>query len=187
MKKLVFALSLVPALAFAEMKIATVNMLVLARNHPRYEEDEKFLKNKSADLKKLTDDIKAEGETLQSEGKKLMEQFNNPMLNDKAKADLSKQLQDIQKKLIEIEQRYRTEAMRGNDDIQADQNRFMKATAEDIRARIKAYVAKHGINLVLDTAVTAYADESLDITDAILTEMGVDPRKAKGKEKHEGK
>ena len=139
MKKLLFALSFVPALAFADLKVATVDLLVLVRNHPKYEDDEKFLSDKSKDLQRTTDAIKAEGEALQDEGKKLMEQFRNPMLNDKAKAEAEKRLQEIQQKLIQIEQRYRNELMRGNQGLQEDRGRFMKRTTDDLRARLKKF------------------------------------------------
>lgn len=189
MKKLIFILAVSPFMAFAQLKFATVDFLLLVRNHPDYARNEKFLSTKSKDLQKKADAIKAEGEALQSEGKKLMEQFQNPMLNAKSKSELELKLQGIQKKLMEIEQRYRTEMLRGNDDLQADRVRMMKDTTDDLRARLKVFAEKEGYGIILDSNVTAYAKESLDVTDAILTQMGVDPAKARAemKEADEGK
>ena len=187
MKKLVFGLMMVPVVALAEMKMATVDVLVLARNHPDYDRNEKFMESKSKDLEKKGDEIKAEGEALQAEGKKLVEQMRNPMLNDKAKVDIEKKVQDIQQKLIQAEQRYRSEMMRGNQDLQEDRARLMKATTDDLRARLKKYAEANGYDLILDTNVVAYSKESYDVTNDLLKEMGVDPAKAKGKDKNEGK
>ena len=187
MKKLVFALSLVPALAFADLKIATVDLLVLVRNHPDYDRNEKFMESKSKDLQKKTDAIKSEGEALQSEGKSLMEQFRNPMLNDRAKADVEKKLQGLQQKLMEIEQRYRSEMLRGNQELQEDRARLMKATTDDLRERMKKFAEAKGYDLILDANAAVYSKPSFDVTDAVLVEMGVDPKKAKDKAGNEGK
>ena len=186
MKKLIFALAVVPAVAMADLKLATVDVVRLVRNHPDYERNEKFMESKSKDLEKKGEEIKAEGETLQAEGKKLLEQMRNPMLNEKAKVDVEKKLQDIQQKLIQIEQRYRSEMMRGNQDLQDDRARLMKATTEDLRERLKKYGEAKGLDFILDTNVIAYAKDSFDVTDDILKEMGVDPAKAK-KGANEGK
>lgn len=190
MKKLVFvsviALSAMSSFA-AEIKVATVDVLTLIRNHPDYDRNEKFMESKSRDLEAKCEAIKSEGEALQDEGRKMMEQFRNPMLNDRAKADLEKKLQDIQQRLIQIEQRYRSEMMRGNQELQDDRTRLMKATSDDLRLRIKKYAKANGYSVILDTNVVAYSDDKLDVTDAVLADMGVDPKAAKGKEKNEGK
>lgn len=182
MKKLLFAVGCVAMglmASAADLKLATVDVLVLVRNHPDYDRNEKFIESKGRDLEAKGEAIKAEGEALQSEGKKLMEQFRNPMLNEKAKGDLEKKLQDIQQKLIQVEQRYRAEMMRGNQDLQDDRNRMMKTTTDDLRARIKKYAEAKGFDLILDTNVVAYSKDSYDVTDELLKEMGVDPAKAK--------
>lgn len=187
MKKLVFALAFVPVVAFAELKVATVDLLVLVRNHPDYDRNEKFMEAKSKDLEKKVEAIKAEGEGLQTEGKKLMDQFRSPMLNDKAKADVERKLQDIQQKLMQVEQRYRGEMMRGNQDLQEDRGRLMKATTDDLRVRIRKFAEAAGYDLIVDVNAAVFAKPGFDVTEAVLKEMGVDPKKAKGKSAHEGK
>jgi len=187
MKKLVFALTLVPVVAFAELKLATVDLLVLVRNHPDYDRNEKFMETKSKDLQAKTDAIKSEGEELQAEGKKLMDQFRNPMLAEKAKVEMEKKLQDLQQKLIQIEQRYRSELMRGNQELQEDRGRLMKATTDDLRMRMKKFAEAKGYDVILDVNAAVFATKDFDVTDAVLKEMGVDPAKAKGKDADEGK
>lgn len=181
MKKTLFGVVLaLSCAASAGVKIATVDIMKLARNHADYERNRSFLSGKDKDLKEKLDSIKAEGETLQAEGRKMAEQFRNPMLNAKMKADLEKKLSDIQQKLLAIEQRYRAEGMRGRQDIQEDENRMLKATTDDLRRRISAYAKEKGYNLVLDKNAVPYCDQTFDITDAVLKTMGVDPAKARG-------
>ena len=176
--------------AQAELKIATVDLVMLVRNHPDYARNEKYMEAKSKDLQKKGDEIKSEGEKLQEEGKKLVEQLRNPMLNDRAKAETEKKIETIQAQLMKIEQRYRNEMMRGNQDLQEDRARLMKLTTDDLRARVRKYAEEQGYDLVLDSNAVAFAKEAFDVTDAMLVQMGVDPKQAKGVEKdaaNEGK
>ena len=96
MKKMlaIAVVALGAAAAFGDIKFATVDMLKLIRNHPDYDRNERLLESTDKDYQKKVDAIKSEGEELQSEGRKLMEQHRNPMLNDKAKADIEKKLAD---------------------------------------------------------------------------------------------
>ncbi len=181
MKKIIFGtiISLL-SVATAEVRIAAVDMMKLARNHPDYERNRNFLQGKEKDLKEKLDAIKDEGEKLQTEGRKLAEQFRNPMLNDKMKAELEKKLSDIQQKLISIEQRYRSEGMRGRQDLQDDESRMLKATTDDLGKRIAVFAEAKGYEFVVDKNAVPYCKASFDITDSMLKEMGVDPEKARG-------
>ena len=186
MKKLIFAAFAASAIAAsAELKLATVDMAVLVRNHPDYDRNEKLLETTDKDYQKKVDSIKEEGEALQSEGRKLVEERRNPMLSEKAKADLEKQLTEIQQKLVSIEQRYRSEAMRCHQDLQDLRQRLLKSTTEDLRRRVSQFAKDGGYDLILDSNAAAYAVDSLDVTSAVLSAMGVDPNKAKGR--NEGK
>lgn len=187
MKKLIFAFTIAAAAAVqaTEMKVATVDVLVLLRNHPDYARNEKFMETKSQDLEEKGEAIKAEGEALQAEGRKLVEQLRNPMLNEKAKAEIEKKVQTIQQKLMEIEQHYRTEMMRGSQDLQDDRARLMKATSDDLKETLKVYAEKKGYDLILDTNIVAYAKDSFDVTKEVLAEMGVDSTKKDVSDKKE--
>ena len=163
MKKLAFlAVVLASAVASAEMKIGTVDLMTLIRNHPSYENNREFLKSTEADYKKKLDAIQKKGETQQAEGRKVAEQLQNPMLAAKAKADVEKQLMAIQKELLAIEQEYRAEAARCRQDLQDNESRLLKLATDDLRKRLEKF-----------------AKASLDVTDAMLKEMGVDPKDAK--------
>lgn len=192
MKKLLFVIALgsliaAPAVAESQMRIVAVDMLVLVRNHPDYDRNEKFIEDKTKDLDKKVEAVKKEGETLQLEGRRLMEQMRNPMLNDKAKADIEKQLQDLQQKLLGVEQRYRKVMMDGSQDLQEDRARLLRSTMDDLHKRLAEYGSQKGYDFILDTNAVAYFKPVYDVTDELLKAMGVDPENAKRKDSNEGK
>ena len=169
----------------AEMKLGTVDLMMLVKNHPNYDSNKTLLTSTDKDYQKKLEKIKSEGDSLQEEGKKLMEQMRNPMLTAKAKADIEKQLGDIQQKLMGIEQRYRSEAMRCRQDLQDLEARLLRTTTDDLRKRIAKYATAKGYDLIVDSNAAAYAAKTLDVTDAMLKDLGVDPKEAKGRD--EGK
>ena len=186
MKKLMLAMAMVAAIAAsAEMKLGTVDMMLLVKNHPNYDSNKTLLTSTDKDYQKKLEKIKSEGDSLQDEGKKLMDQMRNPMLTAKAKADVEKQLGDIQQKLMGIEQRYRSEAVRCRQDLQDLEARLLRATTDDLKKRIAKYATANGYDLILDSNAAAYATNTLDVTDAMLKDLGVDPKEAKGRD--EGK
>ncbi|MBR2713397.1 MAG: OmpH family outer membrane protein [Kiritimatiellae bacterium] len=186
MKKTVFVLVATLAMAAsAELKLGTVDMMLLVKNHPNYESNKALLESTDKDYKKKLEGVKSEGDNLQTEGKKLMDQMRNPMLTAKAKADIEKQIGEIQQKLIGIEQRYRSEALRCRQDLQDLEGRLLRTTTDDLRKRINKYAEANGFDLVIDQTAAAYAKKSFDVTDDLLKDMGVDPENAKGRD--EGK
>ena len=170
---------------FAEAKFATVDLMVLVRNHPSYERDKTLLSSTDKDYQKKLELIKSDGDKLQEEGKKLAEQLRNPMLAAKAKTEVEGQLMDLQKKLMGIEQRYRSEAMRCRQDLQDLEGRLLKTTTDDLHKRISKYAEANGYDFILDANAAPYSKPSFDVTGEILKAMGVDPKTAKGKD--EGK
>lgn len=182
MKKLLLATLLVSAtVVSADMKVGTVDLMVLIRNHPSYESNRELIASTDKDYQKKVEAVKRRGEALQSEGKKVAEQLRNPMLAAKAKADVEKQLMDIQQKLVGVEQDYRTEVARCRQELQDLESRCLKATTEDLRRRLEKFAKAKGYDLVLDRTAAPFAKESMDVTDAMLSEMGVDPKAAKAK------
>lgn len=182
MKKLMFLATM--ALAFAagaaDLKLGTVDMFKLVRNHPSYDTNKTLLENTDKDAQKKLESIKAEGEKLQEEGRKIAEQFQNPMLADTKKKEIEKQLMGIQQQLMAIEQRYRGEAMRAQQDIRNLESNLLKATSEDLKKRIGKYAKANGYDMILDQSAAPYFRQSLDCTNGVLKDMGVDPKTAKG-------
>ena len=182
MKKLMFtlALSLATAMAVsaADLKLGTVNMMLLVRHHPNYESNKSLLSSTEKDYQKKIDRMKEDLEKVQEEGKKLAEQVRNPMLAAAAKAKIEKDLIDIQQRFLAGQQKLRQEAMRSQQDLQDLEGRLLKATGEDLRKRIGKFAKDAGYDLVVDASAAIYAKESYDVTPEILKAMGVDPKAA---------
>ena len=183
---MLFAAAAAAATVSAEAKFGMVDMVLLVRNHPGYDANKELLSSTDKDFQKKLDAIKADGEKLQAEGRQLAEQLRNPMLADKAKADLEKQLIDLQQKLIGVEQRYRAEAMRCRQDLQDLEGRLLKTTTDDLKRRIAKFAEEKEYDLILDKSAAPFAKPSFEVTDAVLITMGVDPKDAKGRD-DEGK
>ena len=181
MKKIALAAALAATtVAMADIKVGTVDMFVLVRNHASYEPNEKLLNDTEKDYAKKIDRLKAGLEETQEEYKKLTEQYRNPMLAQSAKDKLEKQIVDLQNKLLAGQQTIRNEMMRTQQDLQGLERRLLKATTEDLHNRIDAFAEHEGYDLILDVSAAPFAKKSLDVTPEILKAMGVDPEKAKG-------
>ena len=194
MKKTVIALAILASLsAFADLKIGTVNMIHLVELHPTHESNKTLVKSSNDDFKAKLDEKQDALKAMLDDARKTYDDMQNPMLSASAKADAQKKLDGMQQKinaarqdLIRSEQSYR-ETM---NDLET---RLLKMETSDIRAKISVYAKEKGLDLVIDSTMAAYANDSLDVTDDILRAMNVDPAKRKaltekGKEKKsEGK
>jgi len=181
MKKLVIVAAIAAAFtASADFKVGTVDMFVLVRNHSSYEPNKKLLNETEKDYAKKIDRLKSDLESVQEEGKSLTEQLRNPMLASAAKAKLEKDLLDVQNRFLAGQQSIRNEMMRTQQDLQDLEGRLLKATTEDLHRIIDTFAEKESYDLIVDVSATPFAKRSLDVTPAILKEMGVDPAAAKG-------
>ena len=194
MKKTAIALAILASLsAFADLKIGTVNMIHLVELHPTHESNKALVKSSNDDFKAKLDEKQDALKAMLDDARKTYDDLQNPMLSASAKADAQKKLDGMQQKvnaarqdLIRSEQNYR-ETM---NDLET---RLLKMETSDIRAKISSYAKEKGFDLVIDSTMAAYANDSLDVTDDILRAMKVDPAKRKalmdkGKEKKsEGK
>ena len=177
MKKMMLGMiALCAVTAFGDVKIGTVDMMVLVRNHKSYDTNKKLLQDSEKDYQRELDGMKSELDALQDEGKKIADQGRNPMLSQAQKDKIEKELLDIQNKYVAGQQK-----------LQEFEARLLKATTEDIRSVVDKFADDNGYDLIIESTVTAFAKKSLDVTDGILKAMGVDPKYAKGKEKDEGK
>ncbi len=192
MKRLIAfaACALCSATLLADLKIGTVEMMVLVRNHKSYDSNKKLLQDTEKDYQKKLDGMKADLEEIQEEGKKIADQGRNPMLAQAAKDKIEKQLLDIQNKFIAGQQKLRAEAMDSQRQLQDLESRLLKITTDDIRNIVNKYADDNDYDIIVESTVTAFAKKEFDVTDGILEAMGVDPKTAKGrggKDADEGK
>ena len=180
MKKTIIALSIAMSIAaFADIKVATVNMIHLVELHPNDESNKALVKSSDNDYKAKLDSKQDALKALIDEARKIYEDMQNPMLSATAKAEAQKKLDGLQQKvnaarqdLIRSEQNYR-ETM---SDLES---RLLKMMTSEIRAKISAYAKEKKLDLIIDSTMAAYANDALDVTDDILRAMNVDPAKRK--------
>ena len=182
----IFAI-LAASVAMAEMKIGTVDMMILVKNHPSYETNKNLLQSTERDYQKRLDQMKSELDSIQDEGRKLADEYRNPMLAQAAKTKIENDLGEIQKRFMEKQQFLRNEAMRNQQDLADLEARLLKAQAEDIKKRVDVFAKKTGWDMILDSTATIFAKDVYDVTDAVLKDMGIDPKVAKDKAEDESK
>ena len=188
MKRLMVGIiALCAATAFGDIKIGTVDMMTLVRNHKSYDTNKKILQGSEKDYQKELDAMRSELDALQDEGKKIAEQGRNPMISQSQKDKIEKELLDIQNKFVAGQQKLRSKAMESQQKLQELESQLLKITTEDIRSVVNKFAEDNGYDLIVESTVTAFAKKSFDVTDGILKAMGVDPQYAKGREKDEGK
>lgn len=188
MKKMMLGMvALCAAVAFGDVKIGTVDMMTLVRNHKSYDTNKKVLQGSEKTYQKELDGMKADLDALQEEGKKLAEQGRNPMISQAQKDKIEKELIDIQNKFVAGQQQLRASAMKSQEKLHDLETQLLKVTTEDIRSIVNKFADDNGYDIIVESSVTAFAKKSLDVTDGILKAMGVDPKYAKGREKDEGK
>lgn len=173
----VFALSAL--VACADIKIGTVDMMVLVRNHPQYESNRKLLTDTEKDYQKKLEKIKDELEDIQEEGRKQAEQLNSPLINASKKQEIEKGLAVIQDKFMAGQQRLRNEAMRSQQELQDLEGRLLKTTTDDLRVKIEQFAKTSAYDFVFDSSAVPFAKAQYDVTDGVLKTMGIDPAKAK--------
>ena len=165
--------------AFADMKIATVNMVDLVKLHPSYESNKALLKSTDKDYKAKLDKRQDEIKAIADEGKKAQEDLSNPMLSAAAKASAQKKLEGVQRRYIAARQDMESEVRRYQTELADLETRLMKLQTEEIRAKITAYAKEKGYDMIIDSTMLAFSKESFDVTDDILRAMNVDPAKRK--------
>ena len=189
MKKLLTAALAALALsASAGLKIGTVDMMLLVRNHPNYETNRNLLKDTEKDYQKELDEMQGVLSDIQDEGKALADELKNPMLAEAAKKTAEKKIMDVQQRYVRQQQELRKKAMNNQEELSKLEARLLKGQADDLKKRIAKFAADNDYDLVVDAAAAIYHKDSLDVTDAVLKEMGVDPKAARAKESaNEGK
>lgn len=180
MKKALMAICIAVTSGVAcAIKVGTVDMIVLVKNHPAYETNRTLLVNTEKDFRKKLDEMNRELSSIQDEGKKHAEVIRNPMSSQKAKADAENALGDIQNRYMQQQQKIRAEMMRSQQELSQLEAGLLKAQSDDLKKRISKFADKNGYDIVIDSTAAFYSKESFNVTDAVLKEMGVDPAKAK--------
>ena len=162
----------------AEVKIGTVNLETLIKNHPSHESNRTLVKSTADDYRKKMESRQEKAKALVDEGKKIQSDWQNPMLSATAKADLQKKLEDVQRKLFVLQQEMRAEEQRCQDELADLQQRLFKIEKKDVESYLADFAKDGGYDILLDVAACGFSKPGLDVTDAVLKKMGVkEPKK----------
>ena len=170
--------------AFAETKIATIDIEKIVRLHPNTASDKKL-------LQKTLQDYQAEAEALESAALAARKAFDsaaenmrNPALGEKAR----KAAEDDAKQKYEAAraaERAFLEKKQGLQRSLTDQEvRMLRRTVEEIEGVVSEYAKANGISVVLPTTgsklgispAVLWAETSLDITAEIMAKMKIEDR-----------
>lgn len=145
--------------AWADTKIATINIQDLLQKLPQ-------MKQIGNDLKKQFSDKQKQLTDAQDTFKKDADTFrrDNSVMADKdkqaAENKLFKQQQDLQKMQMDLQR-----------DYMAAQNKEVDALMNKVKAVVETIAQKDKIDLVLVNASVAYAKKGMDITDQVLDKI----------------
>jgi Skp family chaperone for outer membrane proteins len=180
MKKIIAGICVAGAMAVtAGTKIAVVNLETLVKNHPSHESNRALVKTTAEDYRKKMEAKQEQLKKLVEEGKKLQSDWQNPILSAAGKSELQKKMETIQQKLFAGQQEMRADDQHYQNELADLQQRLFKIEKTEVEKQIREYAKAEGFDLVVDAAACGFAASKLDVTDAILKKMGVDPKKNK--------
>ena len=159
--------------ASAEMKVGTVNLETLIKNHPNHDSNRKLVKSTADDYRAKMESRQEQAKALMEDGKKIQSDYQNPMLSAAAKSDLQKKMEGLQRKLYTLQQEMRADDQHYQEELADLQQRLFKIEKKDVEAKITEFAKEQGYDLIVDVAACGFSKPELDVTDAILKAMGV--------------
>ena len=181
MKRLIACACVMAAIAAsADMKIGTVSLETLIKNHPSHESNRTLVKSTADDYRKKMESRQDDAKALMEEGKKIQSDWQNPMLSASAKADLQKKMEGLQRKLYAAQLEMKSEDQHYQDELADLQQRLFKIEKKDVEEKIAEFAKEQGYDMIVDVAACGFSKPELDVTDGVLKIMGVDkPKKDK--------
>ena len=179
MKKVMIAGLCVAAalVASAAMKVGTVNLETLIKNHPNHESNRTLVKSTADDYRTKMESRQEQAKALMEEGKKIQSDYQNPMLSAAAKSDLQKKMEGLQRKLYALQQEMRADDQHYQEELADLQQRLFKIEKKDVEAKIAEFAKEKGFDLIVDVAACGFSRPDLEVTEDILKKMGVEKTK----------
>ena len=179
MKHLLLALALLAAGAVSAGKLGVVEMDILLRLHPNTVADEALMKELVERLEAEQEKGKAQLKELNEAFEKAVEAYENPSLSDKQRAKAKADAQTRQRALIEADTEFRQKRAQRQRELAETESTMVKRTTDKLREIITAYAKDNGYDMIFAANVLPYYSPAVDVMDAILTKMGIDPAKRK--------
>jgi Skp family chaperone for outer membrane proteins len=178
MKRLsmVLAAVLAATMVMAQEKTAVVNMIDLVRFHPNRERDRKLMQDTEKEYQAKLDKQRDRFEQLRDDYEKAVKESRNPALNEKARAEAEDKAMKQRDVVADAERDLRQDMQKYQRELGDLDTRLLRQVTGDIRERVSKFAAENKYTLILDGTTLAYSDPKLDVTDAVLKQMGVDPK-----------
>ncbi|MDD4102075.1 MAG: OmpH family outer membrane protein [Kiritimatiellae bacterium] len=164
------------SMVMAQEKIAVVNMVDLVRFHPSRERDRKLMQDTEKDFQSRLDKQRDRFEELREEYEKAVKEARSPALNEKARNDAEEKAMRHRDVLAEADRDLRQEMQKLQRELGDLDSRLLRQVTGDIREILTKFAQEGEYRVILDGTTMAYHDPALDVTDAILKRMGVDPK-----------
>ncbi len=114
------------------------------------------------------DKMIAEGDKLLEERKVLVEKLKAPGVAESAKKGLEKQITELDKKLDEKANAIKAFRQEKTMMLQEQRQQILQEHFAEIKVAIEQVAKEKGCEVVFGAAAIAYADKSLDLTDAVI-------------------
>lgn len=160
----------------AQEKTAVVNMVDLVRFHPSRERDRKLMQDTEKEFQGRLDKQRDRFEQLREDYEKAVKEARSPALNDKARNEAEEKAMRHRDVLAEADRDLRQEMQKLQRELGDLDTRLLRQVTGDIREVLTKFAQEGKYSFILDGTTMAYHDPALDVTDAILKRMGVDPK-----------
>lgn len=175
----VLLLSLVGGSAWAQGRMATVDLRRVFDNYWKKKQAEAQLKDRQADMQKEDKNLIAEFDRAREEYQKLLNDANEGAISNEERDKRKKAAEDKLKSLQELQVNIRQYEKTAETTILEQTDRMRSNILNDIRAVVNAKAKAAGYSLVIDTAaetinktpVFLYASSDNDLTEAVLTQL----------------
>lgn len=164
-KYIVVFLFLISFSAVAQTKIAYINSQTIMEQLPEAQDAQK-------QLDALTQDWQNELNRMASDMQRKVDEYDKRKLimTDKRRAEVEKELQDLDKKLVD----YRNQKFGTNGELFTKQNELMKPIQEKIFKAVKDVADAEGYDYVVDrssSTLLLYANNKHDLTQKVLEKI----------------
>lgn len=175
------AMMMAASTMLAADKLATVDLEVVVRSHPKTEGNKQTLRNTQKEYEEQRDTVKAKIDKLQENFLKASEQASNETISAKMRDAAKGTAREILTELRKEEDTLRTLIARLQRSLNETEVLLFEGTMKDINAKIEEIAAAKGVSMVIDKSairtgapvpVVLWSAPSLDITEEVVKAIG---------------
>ncbi|MFZ4396577.1 MAG: OmpH family outer membrane protein [Kiritimatiellia bacterium] len=163
------------AMAARGQSVAVVDMEELVKSHPNTISDKKLLEQTLKDFRVENDELRQKLEAMQDDFEKIRKEAQDPALSEKARKTAEERAGKAREALIASDRTAREKMQSRQEQFNDMQMRMRKKTVGELREVIGKFAEEKKITLVLFAEATVYNEKSMNITDAILKQLNVQP------------